>query len=410
MRKIKEFLRRWWVWLAVIALSPFIWWYVHAGAARVDFPNTNFFKLWIAGYLTSVGNNPYSAQDWLNGHRLFRSTWIPEPIFLYPLSLAFFLIPIGFLSLPIAYYVWAFLTLLATALSLFLLVDLWEEDRLKIFALPMLIAMFFFAPVLEVPGKGTLGGFLLLAMVLTVYLLKSQWWTAGGMLSALLLIKPTFGVPALFLLGLWFLSRRVWQGVAGIVAGGLILYGIGALADPQWPVVFLRMGQMKIGEYLGLQPTILNLASFACHKDLICSYGLGLVLSAVLLIITILLIFSKKRLLTTLEAMSLILTVALLITPYLWSYDFILLIIPVSLIVHELILHSASYWVPISFLIALDFTAFLGLYLQGQSQFKDLWNVVLPLVILVLLIWLIKNPPAKIPSESKGIKKTAQTP
>ena len=407
MRKIKEFLRRWWVWLAVIALSPFIWWYVHAGAARVDFPNTNFFKLWIAGYLTSVGNNPYSAQDWLNGHRLFRSTWIPEPIFLYPLSLALLLIPFGFLSLPVAYSVWAFLTLLATALSLFLLVDLWEEDRLKIFALPMLIAMFFFAPVLEVPGKGTLGGFLLLAMVLTVYLLKSQWWTAGGMLSALLLIKPTFGVPALFLLGLWFLSRRVWQGVAGIVAGGLMLYGIGALADPQWPVVFLRMGQMKIGEYLGLQPTILNLASFACHKDLICSYGLGLVLSAVLLIITILLIFSKKRLLTTLEAMSLILTVALLITPYLWSYDFILLIIPVSLIVHELILHSASYWVPISFLIALDFTAFLGLYLQGQSQFKDLWNVVLPLVILVLLIWLIKNPLAKIPSESKGIKKTA---
>ena len=395
MQRIKEFVRRWWMWLAMLALSPFIWRYVYVGADHVDFTNSNFFKLWIAGYLASAGNNPYSAQDWLNGHLMFGSTWIPEPIFLYPLSLAYLLIPIGFLSLPLAYSVWAFLTLLATTLSLFLLIDLWEEDRLKIFALPMMIAVFFFAPVLEAPGKGTLGGFLLLAMVLSVYLLKSQQWIAGGMLSAILLIKPTFGVPALFLLSLWLLFRRAWLGVAGIAAGGLILYGIGALADPQWPIIFFGMGQTKIGEYLGLQPTILNLASLACHKDVICSYGLGLILSALLVIITILIFLRKNRPLAALEAMSLILTVSLLITPYLWSYDFILLIIPLSFIVHQLILRSTSYWVPISFLIAFDFTAFLGLYLQGQSQFRDLWNVLLPFVILVLLIWLIKTDSQK---------------
>jgi hypothetical protein len=395
------------VWLTAAALSPFLWWYVQTGAAHVNFPNTNFFKLWIAGYLTGIGGNPYSAHDWLNGHRIFGLTWIPEPVFLYPLSLAYLLIPIGSLSLPLAYSVWAFLSLLATTLSLFLLIDLWEEDRLKIFALPMMVAVFFFAPVLEAPGKGTVGGFLLFAMVLTVYLLRSQRWLAGGMLSAILLVKPTFGIPALILLGFWLLSRRAWLGAVGIVAGGLLFYGIGAVADPQWPVVFLRMGQTKVGEYLGLRPTVLNLAGLACHKGVVCSYGLGLIASGFLLFMAIRLFFHKDKPLAALEAMSLVLTVALLITPYLWSYDFILLIIPVSFIVHELILYSASYWVPISFLIALDVLAFLGLYLQGQSQFKDLWNIVLPFIILVLLIWLIRNRLAKIPSESNRIKKTA---
>jgi hypothetical protein len=387
MEKVVNFLKRGWVWLALLALSPLLWWFVQVGAAKAYFPNTNFFKLWLAGHLAGIGGNPYFPQDWFNGHAAYGATWIPERIFLYPLPLAYLLVPLGWLALSQAYSVWAFLTLLAAAASLFLLIDLWQEDRLKIFALPMMVALFFFAPVLEAPGKGTLGGILLLVMVIALYLFDRQRWIAGGMLSALLLVKPTFGAPALILLGLWFLSRREWRGIAGITAGSLLLYVLGAMLDPRWPIQFLGMGQQKMGEYLGTQPTVLNLTGFFCRQGPACSYGLGAAASLIVVGVTVLLLFRKTRPLDSLEVMSLILTVSLLVTPYLWSYDFVLLIIPLSWIVHQLILRTKSYWVPILFLIVLDVAAGAGLYLQGQAPQKDLWNILLPLTLLGLLIW-----------------------
>jgi len=390
MERIISFLKRWWVWPALLALSPLFWWYVQVGAASVNFPNTNFFKLWLAGHLAGIGSNPYSLQDWFNGHTAFGATWIPEGIFLYPLPLAYFLIPLGWLALSQAYSVWAFLTLLATTASLFLLIDLWEESRLKIFALPMMVALFFFAPMLEAPGKGTLGGLLLLAMVLSLYLFNHRMWLIGGMLSALLLVKPTFGAPALILLGLWFLSRREWRGIVGIITGSLFLYALGAVVNPQWPLQFLVMGQQKVGEYLGTQPTALNVAGFFCQRSPACSYGLGAAVSLVLIGVVVFLIFRKTRLLDSLEAMSLILTTSLLVTPYLWSYDFVLLIIPLSWIVHQLILRTKSYWVPILFLITLDIIAGAGLYLQSVSPQKDLWNILIPMALMGMLIWMIQ--------------------
>lgn len=393
MEKAVSFLKRWWVLLALLALSPFFWWYVQIGIAQVYFPNTNFFKLWLAGHLAGIGSNPYSSQDWFNGHTAFGATWIPERIFLYPLPLAYLLVPLGWLALSQAYSVWAFLTLLATTASLFLLIDLWEENRWKIFALPMMVALFFFAPTLEAPGKGTPGGLLLLVMVLALYLFNRQQWIAGGMLSALLLVKPTFGAPALILLGLWFLSRREWRGIAGITAGSLLLYALGAIMNPQWPIQFLGMGQQKFGEYLGLQPTLLNLAGFICKKNPACSLGLGVTASLILVGVTAYLFFRKGRPLNALEAMSLILPVSLMITPYIWSYDFILLIIPLSWLIHQMIRRTESYWVPILFLIFWDVAAGLGLYLQGGSPQKDLWNIMLPMTVLGLLIWFMHLPP-----------------
>jgi hypothetical protein len=226
-------------------------------------------------------------------------------------------------------------------------------------------------------------------------------WVIGGMFSALLLVKPTFGAPALILLGLWFLSRRKWRGIAGIIIGSLLLYVLGAVVNPRWPLQFLNMGQQKVGEYLGTQPTLLNAAGFVCRRSPICSYGLGAAVSLVLIGVVILLIFRKTRPLDAVEAMSLILTASLLVTPYLWSYDFVLLIIPLSWIVHQLILRTKSYWVPILFLIAVDIMAGAGLYLQSQSPQKDLWNILLPLVLLGMLIWMTR--PSSTAAEKPGI-------
>ena len=379
--------------VALLALSPLFWWYVQVGAARVYFPNTNLFKLWLAGHLVGFGSNPYSSHDWFTGHTAFGATWIPERIFLYPLPLAYLLVPLGWLALSQAYSVWAFLTLLATTASLFLLIDLWEENRLKIFALPMMVALFFFAPMLEAPGKGTVGGLLLLVLVFSIYLFNHRRWAAGGMLTTLLLVKPSFGAPTLFLCGLWLISRREWRGIIGMAAGSLLLYGLGAVADVQWVVKFLSIGQQKMGEYLGLQPTLMNLAGFICRKSLGCSIGLGMSVSLILVAVTAYMFFRKDKPLNALEAMSLILTVSVLITPYIWSYDFLLLIIPLSWLVYQMIRRTASYWIPISFLIILDLAAGLGLHLQSMSPQKDLWNIILPLILLVLIIWFMQLSP-----------------
>jgi hypothetical protein len=385
MEKVKIFLARWWVILGLLALIPFFLWFAQNLALFTNIPNSNFFKIWLAGHLAGQGNDPYSPAAWLNGHQAAGSTWIPEKAFLYPLPLAYILAPLGLTSLRDGYVLWAFLSLLACAASLFLLVNQWKESNLKLFSLPLLIAILLFAPALETAGKGTIGAVLLLGTVCAIELFNRNKPLMGGSFLSLLLLKPQLGAPILAITGVWLIFRRDWRGIAGIFLGGLLLLAVGLAGDAQWVGKFINISQQKLGLAFGSQPTVFSLASLLCTKDQTCTIGLGGIVSVGLIRWMAYLFFRKSRELSALVAISFAIPLGMLITPYLWSYDHILLVVPFAWLVYQIIRRTEKYIVAMLFLTLMDIAAAIGLYLQGFRPEKDFWSILVPALTLVLM-------------------------
>jgi hypothetical protein len=386
MEKIKTFLERWGLLLGLALLIPCFLWAAQTLLAFTNVPNSNFFKIWLAGNLAWTGNDAYSPAAWFNGHQFAGSTWMPEKTFLYPLPLAYALAPLGALPLREGYVIWAFLSLLACAASIFLLVNQWPESKLKLFALPALLAVLLFAPTLETAGKGTLGAVLLLGIAGALELFKRKQPMLGGIFLSFLLLKPQLGAPILAVMGLWLVFRRDWRGIAGIFLGGLLLLAVGMAGDAQWVGKFVHISQQKLGLTFGAQPTLFSLASLVCTKDQSCAVGLGGILSLVLIWRLSHFFFRQSEKLSALVAISIAIPAGMLMTPYLWSYDHVLLVVPFIWLAYQIIRRTEKYIFAMLFLVVMDTAAGIGLYLQGLRPEKDFWSILVPFLTLLLVV------------------------
>lgn len=392
MDQTKSFLARWWMPLTLVILAPLLWPIAQVVAQSTNIPDSNFFKMWLASHIIWTGGDPYSPVDWLNGHLAFQSTWVPEKAYLYPLPLAYILAPLGLLSPLQAYRFWVFFALFAAAVTTFMLVNQWERVKSKPFAILLMIFFFFFAPLIQAVGKGTVGALLLLGVVLACELLRRQKSFLGGLVFSILLLKPQLGVPILAVMGLWMLFRRDWRGMAGLATGGLLLFVIGEIADLYWVTRFLGVSQQKFGLTFGFQPTLFSLASLVCGGGNACTLGLGGLLSLALLGLVVYILFRKAQTLSALDAFGLAAPLGMLVTPYLWSYDHLLLIIPLIWLTDQLIVRSKKFVFAVLFLIVMDVLAGFGFYLQGIAPEKDFWNIGIPLLILLLVLFFISRP------------------
>jgi hypothetical protein len=394
--KIKTFFARWWVLVALLILMPLLWPVALVVAQSTDIPDSNFFKMWLASHLVWTGGDPYSPVDWLNGHLAFHSTWIPEKAYLYPLPLAYLLSPLGLMMPLQAYKIWVFLSLLGFVMATFILVNQWEESKLKPFSLLLIVFFFFFAPVIQTVGKGTLGAFLLVGAACACELLKRQKPFWGGMFFAILLLKPQLGVPILTFMSLWMLFRRDWRALAGLAAGGALLFLIGELGDLYWLTRFLSVSQQKFGLSFGFQPTVFSMASLICNHQQTCTVGLGSALSLGLAACITHLFFLKAKEFSAVAAFGVAAPVGMLITPYLWSYDHILLLIPLIWLTYHWIVRTKKFVFAVLFLLIMDVLAGVGFFLQGLRPEKDFWNFVIPLCVMGLALFFILRPLPKV--------------
>lgn len=389
MAQFKTLLGRWWIPLVLLALAPAFWYVAQIFAEHTDIVNSNFFKIWLAGHLAATGGNPYSASDWLAGHLAFHSAWVPEKGFLYPLPLVYILWPFGMLPPQAAYRLWAFVSILACVAAIFILANQQQEFKLKLFATLLAIALLLFPPTLETIGKGTIGAILLLAGVGAIEFSRREKPFASGALFSVLLLKPQLGVPILGVIGLWMLIRRDWRGLSGLAGGSLFLFVLGALRDLHWVQEFLNISQQKLGSTFGDQPTLFSIATRLCSYQQNCTIGLGLLLSGLCVAGVAYLLFRKGKTLSALEVFSLAAPFGMLVTPYLWSYDHVLLLIPFIWLAYWLILRTKTYTVAMVFLVLMDALAAVGLSLQ---DFKDFWNFIVPLSALLLTIAFVILP------------------
>src|SRR6266540_477071 len=358
-----------------------------------DYRNTNFFFFWLAGRMVLTGENPYDQAQYLAGHDAFGATWKPNNIFPYPLPLSLFMAPFGLLSVGNAYITWQIVSQILIAITVYILFHHWRDPAHRRLFLPMLLFLLFFGPVFLTLQIGALGGFTLIIMLLALLFLERDKRLVAGMILSLTMLKPPQGLTILFLFGIWFLARRDWKTIQGIVIGGFALLILGMIQDPLWIIKFRTASQAVMDRTQGIHSNVWSFAYLACKGTSPCSAILGTAGALSLLGLGGLFLWRKQAYLSAWEAMNVIIPIGFASTVYLWAYDQILYVIPIIWIVGTLVQRTKSYIYAFLFLVILVLYSFFAL-VQHANTSKDLWSLGNTIIVLGMILLLLTGKPS----------------
>jgi hypothetical protein len=289
--------------------------------------------------------------------------------FPYPPWYALSTFYLGWMTARAAGTLWFELNLVMLFLSVWLLTDGWS-GRLRLIAFPL--ALFFF-PVLGALSVGQYDFPVLLGTSMLVYSLRKQNVALTVLGLVLLTFKPHLGVLILLAALGWVLynggdfRRRVMR---PLIAVGALLFAVSFLADPSWITSYPKMllgyqneGNVSSCSECASLPVWLSRWFFD-----------GSLKTAVWIAIVLLIVFIAAFLFTRSlwKPHELLLTHALLVTllvsPYLYNYDFLLLLVPFAVLIPnanqvEKIAVLLCYLVPTLALILLGRSGNLSLIL-----------------------------------------------
>jgi hypothetical protein len=264
----------------------------------------------------------------------------PEKFFLarfpYPPWFALSTFYLGWMPAKAAATLWFELNLVMLFLSIWLLTDGWPgQSRLLAFPLAL-----FFLPVLGALSVGQYDFPVLLGTSLLIYSLRKEniLLTVPGMI--LLTFKPHVGGLVLLTALGWvtYNKRQFGQRLIRplLVAAG-VLFLAGFIADPAWIVSYPRMllSYQNEGNVSGCSecaslPVFLSRWFFDGSLT-------NAIWIAVIILLALLILFYFLR--SLLQSHELVLNVALLLTllvsPYLYNYDFLLLLVPFAVLIPQ---------------------------------------------------------------------------
>lgn len=358
---------------------------------------TNFFVFWLSGNLILHGQNPYNPDEWQAGHAANGYEQPAEEIFLYPLPLAVLLTPLGFFPYEGASLGWKILSQSLVAITIFILLHTWQRPAHQRLFVPLVLICLYDGPVLLTQRSGSMGAVTLLIISIAILLMqKNEHSLLPGFLLAFTMLKPPQGLLILLLIGIWLLARKDWKVLQGIIAGGIVLWLIGASVDLNWVAKFLHSGEAAFDRRLGLHSNVWSFSHLICEKNMACTYGMGAVTALTLLGLTAFYLWKKQAQVTAWEAMNLIIPVGFISTVYLWAYDQILYIIPIIWIVGTLVLKTKSYVHAFLFLVLLIIYAFFAME-RLIALSHDLWSLGNTLIVFagLLLASLLRERPEK---------------
>jgi len=360
----------------------------------IDYHNNDFFTFWLAGHMVTQNGNPYSPEQWVAGHGQFGVTWIPNQVYVYPLPLSLLFAPLGLLPLYQSYILWVALSQGMILASVFLLCPPERELNTRYLFLSFLVGVIFFRPTTLTLVTGQLSAWLLFLLVCTAQLWTKEKWEWGSFLLPLLLLKPNLGVPIVLLLAAWLLFTKRYRSLVSIGLGGTLLLAASMIKNPAWPLEYLSIGNAKLSHDFGFSPTVWGLANLACGHDHTCSLVVGGTMAALFVFTTFWLLARRRRSLTPLWVISLSVTVSLLVTPYSWTYDQLLLLIPIAAVTFALGQRRHGFLPAALLFLGIDILSVFLLFFNTTLDVEIL-NAIIPLAMLVLVIWMLlrKNKP-----------------
>jgi hypothetical protein len=321
----------------------------------------------------------------------------PEKFFLarfpYPPWYALSTFYLGLMPAPAAATLWFELNLVMLFLSIWLLTDGWS-GRLRLLAFPL--ALFFF-PVLGALSVGQYDFPVLLGTSLLVYSLRKEnvALTALGML--LLTFKPHIGALILLSALGWLVVNRDNFGrriMRPLIAMGVILFAIGFIADPLWIVSYPKMllNYQSEGNVSACSECVslpIGLSRWFLDGSLSTATWIAL---GLLFLLALVFYFIRSFMKSHESLLSASLMLTLLVSPYLYNYDFLLLLVPFAILI------SKSNLVQRITVFLCYLVPTFALLLFGRDG-----NITLILVTLVMLILLYaqsKNPVIDFPAHA----------
>jgi hypothetical protein len=272
--------------------------------------------------------------------------------FPYPPWYALSTFYLGFLSARAAATLWFELNLVMLFLSIWFLTDGWP-GRLRLIAFPLAL---FFLPVLGALSVGQYDFPVLLGTSLLIYALRKENITLTTVGIILLTFKPHVGALILLSVLGWLIGSRSDFGrrmLRPLIAAGVFLFAAGFMADPSWVLSYPKMllnyqneGNVTACSECASLPVWLSRWLFDG------SLSRAIMIALVLLIILIVLFYFVRSALLSHEFL---LTAALLITlfvsPYLYNYDFLLLLVPFAVLARhgnlfQIIIVLICYFIP----------------------------------------------------------------
>jgi hypothetical protein len=313
----------------------------------------------------------------------------PEKFFLarfpYPPWYALSTFYLGLMPAKAAATLWFELNLAMLFLSIWLLTEGWS-GQWRLLAFPL--ALFFF-PVLGALSVGQYDFPVLLGTSLLIYSLRKENVPLTVLGLVLLTFKPHVGgLTLLSALG-WLLAKKADLGkrvLGPLLGAGLLLFGAGFLADPAWVISYPKMllGYQNEGNVSACSECT-SLPVWLSRWFLDGSLTNAMMVAILLLIAFLSTFYFTRRLLKSHGLLlSAVLLVTLLVSPYLYNYDFLLLLVPFAMLIprsnlFEKIILFLCYLVPT-----------FALILYGRNGNISL--ILASIVLLVLLFTRAKNP------------------
>ena len=306
-------------------------------ASREKSKSSDFFQFWAAGRAILQRDDPYEPQAWrgiYHEHGRWRCH-TDQPVFVYPLWTAFPFVPLALLPVSWASLVWIATSQLLVMLSAVLMVKAlyWSgpEHWLPLIA----IIAIAFEPVALTILFGQLGILLLVLVCAVLYLISHGRHASAGVVLALTLLKPQLFaavIPAV----LWvMLLRRRWAFAATFIITAMMLVISSWLLVPQWVSRWQDQLVQTAPIRLTISPTIWGISHSIVtalgRPDL---WG-AMSVSACLVLVGLVsyIWYQTKNAFSEDEQMASLLSVTMIVSlvasPYLLSYDFALLLLPV---------------------------------------------------------------------------------
>ena len=393
-----ETLKKYWLWMVapLLLLLAVLLALRIVGSMDYHHNDNDFFTFWLAAHLVAHGGSPYDPAQWLAGYHQFEIGFIPNPAFLYPLPLALLLAPLGLLPLQSAYVAWVALTELMIIASLVSLLRLETTPRGKLFFLPLFAGIVLFRPSILTLTQGQVSGLFLFALVGIAFLWQKGKWFRGGLLLGLLALKPNLGFLVIALVAIWLLRDKNWPALCGAFVSGVFLLLAGLIDNPAWVVQYLQVGSHKLAETFGGSPTVWGLGALISHNQITPTLIIGSLLGLIILFGFFRFSLPGRDARRPLSVLALAVCVTLLVTPYTWTYDQLLLILPLTTVMLAMDRIKVYFPLTASLFLGIDVLVVILLYFDTLLQ-VEIWNVLIPLVVFGLCLrWLPRAVPTKV--------------
>ena len=343
----------------------------------------DWFTFWGGGRGVLNSADIYDPIIWAEITRDNGSPWLPNPIFIFAPPTAILFAPFAALRVDVAAFVWTWLSEIFVVLSVWLIARGMCWTRLVTVAPFWSVGISLFLPCLLTLLMGQVSALLLILVVSAAVLWDRDRWLAGGLLLGLTIVKPQ---PVAFLIpmiALWLLVNRRWRALVGLA----VSLGTGVFATLVFFPTFFQDWQIvvttKVGGVAARMPTIWGLT-----LDLFGASSLALASAATLCLLALAacgFIILRWHDCRALELVSVLLVFSLLVTPYLWNYDQILLVMPLLVALIRLDQRGVSFRTMVLFLpLVLDLIAIV-FFVIASIRLEDALSASLSILVGVVL-------------------------